>query len=1360
MNTANPITDGNLLDGLTVEELLRIILENNSAGGLLIEQLQTDENEKKLADTICQFLPFPPIIVSIALKKLIFPLLKMGVDAIATRASIKVITKVPRQDLIRKILLVIARLAADDVKKDAPEAITSEQYQCIAKEHLDVLLVELAAIKDETELLREQNEKIMAVLDQVVAAPLYVPQVKEGDSSVLNFESRMIPFQIDTLKETFKTVDDFLDDSSPFRWMTIVGSAGRGKSRFALELCHGERSLSWKIGFIIDHESTPWNGWVPTSNTLIIVDYVASRVDYIKVILKKISRKTQTFKFKVRVLLLERSAPLVDKKGGLLDDKYFNNPNWFESLSSEAEKELKNTLNTPPVVVIPHFSEAGVRSIFDYFELSTDVEKHIENFTKLVRRGKDGGDVDPKLMTPLYAALYAYCTGLNHGYVLDSLYKVVKAYVDFEKEKYLKVDDKENQESVRQLLAFATMAGGVSLTDDFPDCIDFLGNGKTYIYKDSRLSDALECSNSTILSPWEPDLVGELFVLEELGRPRGLNFVPAVNSAKLLACAVSSNPGVFVDFMVRAAMDFPDHPSMSFLFSGKYLPEGLSDYNVLVLLALHQQQVENRQTSDQEWKEKFWTVLNQYTEERQMNDRLFLLLLFLSPDSKFSRLCEFYSEGKVELSDEQIHFFTIYAAEQGIFNALRFCLEHGASVDQANDKTGTFPLLMAAQEGHAPVVDLLLSGGAEPNQANDKNGTFPLLQSAQEGHAPVVDLLLSGGAEPNQANDKNGTFPLLQSAQNGHAPVVDLLLSGGAEPNQANDKTGSFPLLMAAQEGHAPVVDLLLSGGAEPNKIDKLDGGFPLLMAAQNGHAPVVDLLLSGGAEPNKIDKLDGGFPLLMAAQNGHAPVVDLLLSGGAEPNQANDKTGTFPLLQSAQNGHAPVVDLLLSGGAEPNKIDKLDGGFPLLMAAQNGHAPVVDLLLSGGAEPNQANDKTGTFPLLQSAQNGHAPVVDLLLSGGAEPNKIDKLDGGFPLLMSAQNGHAPVVDLLLSGGAEPNQAHDKTGTFPLLQSAQNGHAPVVDLLLSGGAEPNKIDKLDGGFPLLQSAQNGHAPVVDLLLSGGAEPNQANDKNGTFPLLMAAQEGHAPVVDLLLSGGAEPNKIDKLDGGFPLLMAAQEGHAPVVDLLLSGGAEPNQANDKNGTFPLLQSAQNGHAPVVDLLLSGGAEPNQANDKTGTFPLLMAAQEGHAPVVDLLLSGGAEPNQAHDKTGTFPLLQSAQNGHAPVVDLLLSGGAEPNKIDKLDGGFPLLMAAQNGHAPVVDLLLSGGAEPNQANDKNGSFPLLMAVGKNCYDVVKLLLERGADVHQRHPQFDIPLSEIARGLELDELMKLLLEYEHLV
>lgn len=187
-----------------------------------------------------------------------------------------------------------------------------------------------------------------------------------------------------------------------------------------------------------------------------------------------------------------------------------------------------------------------------------------------------------------------------------------------------------------------------------------------------------------------------------------------------------------------------------------------------------------------------------------------------------------------------------YAASSGDVSKLQRLIESDKAPN-LNDHTplGDFPLYVAAAGGHLPAVRFLVEHGADVNQADARRKATSLMAAAYAGHTEVVGYLADKGADIN-ARSRRGETALIGAAYGGREECIRLLLELGAPVDQTNYHR-STALTIAAENGKAGIVKLLIEKGAFVDAKDN-DGDSSLGLAKQRRHAVVVQLLEKAGA--------------------------------------------------------------------------------------------------------------------------------------------------------------------------------------------------------------------------------------------------------------------------------------------------------------------------------------------------------------------------------------------------------------------------------------------------------------------------------------------------------------------------------
>ncbi|HSC14007.1 MAG TPA: ankyrin repeat domain-containing protein [Gammaproteobacteria bacterium] len=261
------------------------------------------------------------------------------------------------------------------------------------------------------------------------------------------------------------------------------------------------------------------------------------------------------------------------------------------------------------------------------------------------------------------------------------------------------------------------------------------------------------------------------------------------------------------------------------------------------------------------------------------------------------------------------------------------------------------PLLYAAREGHLEVARLLVDHGASLELADD-NGVTPLIsaivnasiirvnRTGTSDHLKIAQVLLDAGADANAA-DWYGETPLWAAVD-----VRNLELAG--DGNDRNVRDEAFAL-----------IERLLEAGADPN--------------ARTREYPHERRFIFPIGSVSWVD-LTGQTPFLRAAAAGDVEVMRLLLAHGADANIATD-AGTTPLMVAAgvnwavaetfDFGHEALLEavkLAHSLGNDVNAANSM-GIAAIHGAANRGANDVIEYLAANGARLDVA-DAQGRTPL------------------------------------------------------------------------------------------------------------------------------------------------------------------------------------------------------------------------------------------------------------------------------------------------------------------------------------------------------------------------------------------------------------
>jgi len=156
---------------------------------------------------------------------------------------------------------------------------------------------------------------------------------------------------------------DFCNEPAATKWMVITGDGGMGKTRLAMEFAREMKGSGWNAGFLgaenleqmVGHDA--FDAWEPVIETLVIIDYAASRVDAIKKLLVQCIKIESNPSIsgraaKIRFLLMERHgnegegwlAELLKAGDGKLKDRVYDTMEPICKLEAPGTTDPKGTL--------------------------------------------------------------------------------------------------------------------------------------------------------------------------------------------------------------------------------------------------------------------------------------------------------------------------------------------------------------------------------------------------------------------------------------------------------------------------------------------------------------------------------------------------------------------------------------------------------------------------------------------------------------------------------------------------------------------------------------------------------------------------------------------------------------------------------------------------------------------------------------------------------------------------------------------------------------------------------------------------------------------------------------------------------
>jgi tetratricopeptide (TPR) repeat protein len=377
--------------------------------------------------------------------------------------------------------------------------------------------------------------------------PLYIPAADPAKAWLV-FSSRAISL-IGREKEQVRFLE-FLNSESKFSWQLMTGDAGSGKSRLALELCH-QVGEEWHTGFLSRTENEfTWSHFSPSRNSLIVIDYVASRAAEVSEIVLTLSRASFSFTKPVRILLVEREK-----------SSWWTTFSREDSHSESAEIiacQYGDPLNLPDMSLdaILQIAKEVVDSRNGNWNAAV-ARKFLSRMYRYDRRGR-----------PLFAMIVAlYLEAVETDAATPNLLQEVLKREAARRRQLLPESDELKR--MENLLLLATLVSGlvpkegsfghlaVSKVSGLLPNVELLDQ---VLYSD--MTSSAGGGAGATLPGLQPDILGERFVLDRLCA----SGIAGQNARALLLAAWSWQPSDLRIVALRCIVDFQGDPAIHTLF--------------------------------------------------------------------------------------------------------------------------------------------------------------------------------------------------------------------------------------------------------------------------------------------------------------------------------------------------------------------------------------------------------------------------------------------------------------------------------------------------------------------------------------------------------------------------------------------------------------------------------------------------------------------------------------------------------------------------------------------------------------------------------------------------------------------------
>jgi hypothetical protein len=363
--------------------------------------------------------------------------------------------------------------------------------------------------------------------------------------------------------DELQSLDEWLVSERMMTVRCLIGRGGTGKTRLAIELCERAESQGWRAGRMshetlvrigTDYEGDAWKG--SEQPTLVVIDDAASAVGPLRVWLGKLA--TLTITYRLRVLLLERSA---DESGGW----------WFDLIrpGTLASASIDSLLDPEaPVRLRPLGTVADRRALLLAAMQSAARLNGTSTLPTLPAPGLRP-DFDKRLATgpntgdPLFLIMAGVVAASGDAPTALALSRpdLAKRVADSERERFGRLASAAHIEPtlLAYLTACVTLQGGCSRADSTA-LVEQESQEAGYSLPlpaeaiASLLADALAAEQGGDLEPIRPDLIGEAFVLTEIGAPRR----PLEKQHETIRRAFNRSPIAVAVFVIHTVQEFAD----------------------------------------------------------------------------------------------------------------------------------------------------------------------------------------------------------------------------------------------------------------------------------------------------------------------------------------------------------------------------------------------------------------------------------------------------------------------------------------------------------------------------------------------------------------------------------------------------------------------------------------------------------------------------------------------------------------------------------------------------------------------------------------------------------------------------------
>jgi tetratricopeptide (TPR) repeat protein len=305
-----------------------------------------------------------------------------------------------------------------------------------------------------------------------------------------------------------------------------------------------------------------WQSWQPVKPTLVVVDYLAGRAKTVSDAILTLTDRATALAHPVRFLLLER---LVDRDALWVRQ--------LQRIDSNSEHDRIRSSEHAPYHEVGRLSFESIWQIICEVFSARGVEVPEEMRDPIVL----ALDATDPMRRPLFAALAGEALADERGFRQWNANDLAAHIVRRERSRWeQELVPRERCQKYLNLLLIATVCSGLPVTVDVfeKQLAEVASEGLLPAISDLDEIAYHEMTGAIVdeadeLPPWEPDILGECFVLDRVARAGPAEKLIV---AKLLRAAWNVNPEYAAVFLARAASDFPAHTGLKRLLDTSGVP--------------------------------------------------------------------------------------------------------------------------------------------------------------------------------------------------------------------------------------------------------------------------------------------------------------------------------------------------------------------------------------------------------------------------------------------------------------------------------------------------------------------------------------------------------------------------------------------------------------------------------------------------------------------------------------------------------------------------------------------------------------------------------------------------------------------